>query len=344
MIGRGSVASLAPKGVLVRLPNWLGDTLMARPLLHAVLEALPAARRVAVGPSAVLDLLAPEHLWDEAYEWPPAPGTLEALRERPPDVALVLPPSFSSAWFAMRSGAGRRIGFASDRRSPLLTDAIHRGPRGDRHLSLEYLELGERLGIRSVGVPVLPVTGMAMEQAGALRREAGIAGQAFAILAPGAIFGPAKRWSAESYAGLAGRLLASGMAVLACGGERERDSCEDLAQRSGAGVVSLAGRTSLATLAALCTEAEAVVSNDSGLAHLAAAVGAPTVTVFGSTSSAWTAPLGPRVRIVQRPPVCSPCFARTCRIGYECLANVTVDDVLRAIGELRSPMAGGILA
>ena len=77
-----------------------------------------------------------------------------------------------------------------------------------------------------------------------------------------------------------------------------------------------------------------VVSNDSGLAHLAAATGAPTVVIFGSTSSAWTAPLGPRVRVVQRPPVCAPCFRRTCRIGYRCLAAVEVAEVARACDEL----------
>ena len=80
--------------------------------------------------------------------------------------------------------------------------------------------------------------------------------------------------------------------------------------------------------------AAVAVCNDSGLAHLAAAVGAPTVAIFGSTSSAWTAPLGPRVRIVQRAPVCSPCFQRTCRVGTRCLTAIAVADVERACREV----------
>jgi len=341
MTGGGSAAAAAPARLLVRLPNWLGDALMARPLLHALRASLPHANVVAVGPRPLLELMAAERLWDEALPWPLTPAARGSLRAVRPEWAIVLPPSFSSAWFALRSRARRRVGFAGDSRSALLTDAVRRGARGDRHLSREYLELGERVGARASVLPVMPVTDEARAQAGALRRDAGIGERPFAILAPGAIFGPAKRWETERFAALARQLVARGQSVLACGGEQERDACDDVVARAGGAVVSLAGRTSLAAQAALCADADAVVSNDSGLAHLAAAVGAPTVTVFGSTSSAWTAPLGPRVRIVQRPPVCSPCFARTCRIGYRCLTAVSVADVLRAIDELDSPVTGG---
>ncbi|HTM57797.1 MAG TPA: glycosyltransferase family 9 protein, partial [Candidatus Udaeobacter sp.] len=104
----------------------------------------------------------------------------------------------------------------------------------------------------------------------------------------------------------------------------ERAACDEVASSIGDGTRSLAGRTPLATLAALAAEAALAVSNDSGFAHLAAAVGAPTVVIFGSTSSAWTAPLGPRVRVIQRAPVCSPCFQRRCHIGYRCLEAIEV--------------------
>jgi hypothetical protein len=110
----------------------------------------------------------------------------------------------------------------------------------------------------------------------------------------------------------------------------ERGACAEVAARIGPRAASLAGRTGLGELVALAAHASVAVCNDSGLAHLCGAAGAPTVAVFGSTSSAWTAPLGPRVRVVQRAPVCSPCFARTCRIGYACLEGVTVRHVLAA--------------
>jgi heptosyltransferase-2 len=106
--------------------------------------------------------------------------------------------------------------------------------------------------------------------------------------------------------------------------------CAAVARAIGAGAVTLAGATDLATQAALLADAAVAVCNDSGLAHLAGAVGAPTVVVFGSTSSAWTAPLGARVRVVQDAPVCSPCFQRTCAIGTVCLERVSVAQVIAA--------------
>jgi heptosyltransferase-2 len=150
------------------------------------------------------------------------------------------------------------------------------------------------------------------------------------LLGPGAIYGPAKRWAAERFAAVGRDAARDGARVLVCGTKAEVDTCAEVAGAIGSAAVSFAGQTDLAALAALCAGARFALCNDSGLAHLAAATGAPTVVIFGSTSSAWTAPLGARVRVVQRPPVCSPCFRRTCRIGYACLDRVAVDDVLRA--------------
>lgn len=311
--------------ILLRLPNWLGDALMARPLAHALRAAHPGARIVALGPASILDLLEREQVWDESRAWPPAGQRDRFLQEQGWDAALVLPPSFSSAWHAWQAGARRRIGFSGEARSWLLTTAVRREPRGNRHLSREYLDLGSCLGAGEVGgiLPVLCVPALS----GALQE---LATGPFAVLAPGAIHGPAKRWPVERFAALARELIARGLRVLACGGKHDADSCAALAKAVGGGTLSVAGRTSLGEQAALCAEAALVVSNDSGLAHLSGAVGAPTIAIFGSTSSAWTAPLGARVRVVQRPPVCSPCFARTCRIGYACLDAVSVSRVLRA--------------
>jgi heptosyltransferase-2 len=329
--------------VLVRLPNWLGDALMARPFLHSLRSGAAGASVVAVGPAPLLELLAPDAVWDEAFAWPLPAGAMTALRSPKPETAFVLPPSFSSAWFAFRTGAARRLGFAHEGRSPLLTDALRRPPRGDLHLAEEFLALGERAGLARGGAPgALAVAEGWRAEAVRLLGEAGPA-RPYAVLAPGAAYGPAKRWSAERFADAGRRLAARGWRVLLCGGAGERGTCDEVAARCGA--ESLAGRTSLTAMAALCAGADAVVSNDSGLAHLAGAVGAPTIAVFGSTSSAWTAPLGRGVVVAQRPPVCSPCFARTCAIGYRCLEAVSVDDVLSAVDRARafaqSPAGGG---
>src|SRR5207244_6089673 len=132
------------------------------------------------------------------------------------------------------------------------------------------------------------------------------------------------------FAAVGRALAARGLAVLACGAALERDECERVAEAIGTAGFALGGATGLTTQAALCAGARISVCNDSGLAHLSAATGTPTLVVFGSTSSAWTAPLGARVRVVQHAPVCSPCFQRTCRIGYRCLAAVSAVEVIAA--------------
>ncbi|HEY2954593.1 MAG TPA: lipopolysaccharide heptosyltransferase II [Candidatus Eisenbacteria bacterium] len=324
--------------VLVRIPNWLGDALLARPLLHALRRAHPRAEVRVLGPAALVELLSTDPVADAWEAWPA--GARERreriawLRAWRPDAALVLPPSFSSAWLAWRIGARVRIGYAHEGRSPLLTRALARPPRGERHLSDEYLELGRALGVEAGPTPALPVPAERREEALALLRARAPAGGRVAILGPGAIYGPAKRWDQGRFALLAGALARDGWRVLVCGAKSDREVCAEVAERAAAGVVSLAGETGITLQAALCSIASLAVCNDSGLAHVAAAVGAPTVVIFGSTSSAWSAPLGERVRVVQRAPVCSPCFQRTCRIGYVCLTAIAVEDVARACREV----------
>lgn len=322
--------------ILIRLPNWLGDALMARPLLHGVRDAQPAAEIRAVGPTALLALLSSEATFDRAEPWPGDRAgrahLARTLRAWRPEVALVLPFSFSSARFAAATGARSRIGYAHEGRSPWLTEAPRRPPRGELHLSREYLALGESLGVRDAPLPPLAPTPGARAAAEELRART--AGGRYAVLAPRSAYGPARQWPAERFSELARRLIAGGLAVFVCGTAAERGTCEAVALAAGRGAFSLAGETDLPALVALVAGAELAVCNDSGLAHLAGAVGIPTVTVYGSTSSAWTAALGPRVRIVQKPPVCSPCFRRTCRIGYPCLTAIPVERIERACREI----------
>jgi heptosyltransferase-2 len=322
---------------MVRIPNWLGDALLARPLLAGLASARPDAEVCAIGPAPLLALLGESHRFACTEPWPATRAERRALTGRmrawSPDVALVLPPSFSSAWFAFRTGARERIGFAHEGRSPLLTRAVRRPPRGELHLSREYARLGESHRVAWTDPGPLRVTAAAHAAARALLDD-DPAVRPLVVLGPGAVYGPAKRWSPERFAALARRCVDHGDQVIVCGGGGDRAVCEAVASAAGGPVRSLAGRTDLPTQAALLASAALAVCNDSGLAHLAGAAGAPTVALFGSTSSAWTAPLGPRVRVVQRPPVCSPCFQRTCVIGTVCLARIDVESVWRAAREV----------
>ncbi len=324
---------MAPERVLVRLPNWLGDVFMARPLLHALRAAWPGARLLAIGPEPLLGLLAPERGADESVAWPRDGAARRAatarIRAWVPDVALVLPASFSSAWLAWRSGAATRVGYRGEGRALLLTHALRRRPRGERHLSDEFLDLAAVLGVIPVPVPPLVPSAEDVRDARAVLDAAGVAtGERHALLAPRSAFGPAREWFADRFAATGKALVERGLRVLICGTAAEAASCEWIARAIGPGANSVAGRTPLPTLVALAASARLALCNDSGIAHLAAATGTPTLQIYGSASSAWTAARGPHVRVLHRAPVCSPCWQHTCSIGTRCLDAVTVTWVL----------------
>jgi heptosyltransferase-2 len=327
-----------PDRILVRLPNWLGDALLARPLLHGLARARPHAEVRGVGPAALVDLLLADRALGAGDAWPrDARGRAEVVRRARawrPGVALVLPASFSSAWFAWRSGAPVRAGYRGEGRSFLLTHALPRSERGALHLSREFLALGAALGVEEAAPPPLGLGAGARAAAQALLERRGAGGRRYAVLGPRSAWGAAREWPAERFADVGRALAARGLRVVVCGTAAEGETCARVAAAVGSAALSLAGETDLPTLAALCGGAALAVCNDSGLAHLAAAAGAPTVQIYGSASSAWTAALGPRVRVVQRPPVCSPCYQRTCRIGYRCLVAIEAAVVLRACEEL----------
>jgi len=324
---------VAPARVLVRLPNWLGDVIMARPVLHALRAAWPGARVLGVGPAGPCAPVADEGLVDELAAWSDdddvrAAATVRARAWRP-DVALVLPASFSSAWLAWRSGARARVGFRGEWREPLLTHALPRAARGERHLSDEFLDLGGAVGLAEAAVPPLVPTPAGREAAGATLADAGVRpGERYAVLGPRSAYGPAREWFAERFAETGRALSARGLRVVICGTAAEAASCAAVARGAGEGAVSLAGRTTLPALVAVTAGARLALCNDSGLAHVAAATGTPTVQIYGSAASGWTAARGPRVRILHRAPVCSPCWRRHCMIGTRCLDAVSVAWVL----------------
>lgn len=334
---------MTPSRVLVRLPNWLGDVVMARPFLWALRHAWPHAERLGVGPAALCAPLVDEGLLHAlaptSREASARRSALDAARAFRPEVAFVLPGSFSSAWLAWRSGAGTRIGFRGEGRRVLLTHAPMRAPRGDRHQSDEFLDLAAILGVReAVGLPVLQGTDAGRAEAERIRKEAGVSGE-YAIMGPRSAYGPAREWFPDRFAATARGLADRGLPVLVCGTASEASACAEVVRMSGGAAISVAGRTTLPGLLALAAGARLAVCNDSGLAHLAAAAGTPTIQIYGSAASGWTAARGPHVRILHRAPVCSPCWQRRCAIGTRCLDAIGVPMVLRAADALLAEAA-----
>lgn len=245
-----------------------------------------------------------------------------SLRPRRPDRFYVLPPSFSAAWMAWRSGAPERVGYRGQLRGAFLAPALaHRRAPRSAHLLQEYLDLVDPALDAAAHPPSLdlPAAWADGQLGGTCRRLP----ERFLAVAPGAIYGPAKAWPAANYRETARALRdRTGLPVVILG-TREEHALGEEVRAGGEGVLNWCGETGLPGLVAVLSRADLLVSNDSGAMHVMAALGRPQVAIFGSTAPAWTGPLNPRAAVVTRHEPCAPCFRRRCRYGhYRCLRGI----------------------
>lgn len=303
---------------------------MAQPMC-----ALLRARR----PDAVIDVLAPAWVLPLARRMAEITDVIAApfghgqlalgarralagtLRERRYRQAIVLPNSWKSALVPWLAGIGRRTGFTGEFRHGLLNDTRRLDPVRLPRMVDRFAALAGDGGTPDVRTP-LPVLQAAPPAAVAtlLARLGLTANRPIACFCPGAEYGPAKRWPPAYFAELAGAMAARGMQVWLIGSGKDTEACSAIAASAPAACVDLAGKTSLDEAADLLGLAALVVTNDSGLMHVAAALGRPTVAIFGSSSPDFTPPLSPRAVIARYPVPCSPCFERVCPLGhFDCM-------------------------
>jgi heptosyltransferase-2 len=318
-------------------PNWLGDATMATPFILALRRICPDHDIDLLCRTYVADVFRFHSAVDRVLEYHRDGGIREAARvlrrsrpERGWEICFVLPPSFSSALLGRLSGARRRIGYGGQGRGLLLSDALPPVDYHTGHLSTAYLRLTERVTDREVGEVPYPVVVPPYDWSEVVKSK-GLTGSYY-VIAPGATYGGAKVWPADRYAELAGKLAGkTGWTVVAVGTESERAALEELIVTSGTSGVNLAGKCTVHELLAVLRGAALVIGNDSGPVHLSAAVGRPTVAIFGSTSTDWTAPRGTSVAVISAAVDCAPCFKRECPEGdARCMGEVTVDGVFSA--------------
>ena len=319
---------------LVVAPQWIGDAVMSEPLLARL-----AARgeRLSV---AALPWVAPVYRAmpqiGEIIELPFAHGRLDwAARRRIAaelrghfDAAYVLPNSIKSALIPWLAGIPKRVGYSGEGRVLLLNRRLP-NPAGRPPMVAFYSALAG--GSPSTGErPRLEFTSPVLDR---VTNTAGVSRGAYWVFAPGAEYGPAKCWPAEHYAALARSLHQHhGLPVLLLGSGKEAALCEEIASVAPGACRVLAGQTPLIDAMALIAAARGVVSNDSGLMHVAAAFGVPQVAVFGSTSPEHTPPLNPHAKVLwlkeELQLDCAPCFDRVCRFGHtRCLTGVSAQRV-----------------
>jgi heptosyltransferase II len=324
--------------ILVRTPNWLGDTVMALPMLTALRAAEPAARITLIGRWA--PLLGGQGVADVILPYPRPLAArrrlARALAAERPDVAVLLPSSIESALAAWGWRAVRRIGYATDGRVRLLTDPLP-VPAPRLHQVDEYTALLTPLGVHArAAAPAWTLRPDAEREAevAQLLAEAGLAGVRPVGLHLGAAFGSSKLWPAAAFGALAARLAALGLAPLLLGTAEDQATAAAVAAAAGTPVPSLVGRDRPALLPRLLARLRCLVSGDTGVAHLAAALDVPTVTLFGPTDARLTAPRGPGARIVERGAPCAPCFLPRCPIDHVCLVRIEPDAVLHEIRQV----------
>jgi heptosyltransferase-2 len=250
--------------------------------------------------------------------------------------AFILPQSFKSAIVPWLARIPRRIGYAGEARSPLLTEARRLDRNAMPRLVDRFVALAVPEG-RLVPTPPAPVLVPNAANANEAMRALALATRRpIAILCPGAEFGPAKRWPTEHFISLAQRLLNDGHAVWLLGSQNDQPAAAPIASAIP-GVRDLTGRTDLGTAIDLLSLATVVVSNDSGLMHAAAAVSRPLVALFGSSSPIHTPPLSPVAHVEKIDIVCSPCFKRECPLGhFKCMRELSPDvvyDLARSASE-----------
>lgn len=327
---------------LIIAPQWIGDAVMTEPLLRRL-----AARgeRLTVG---ALPWVAPVYRAmpqvADVIEFPFAHGGLQFKARRSIakrlagqfDKAYVLPNSLKSALLPFLASIPQRIGYLGEARVGLLTHRL-KNPKNKPPMVAFYSALSGESGLADDR----PELHMAAAQVEAVLNELGLQRGSYVVFAPGAEFGPAKRWPARHFSELAARLDG---AVVLLGSGKEAALCDEIAAPVNAvqagKCLNLAGKTSLPQALALIAASRSTVSNDSGLMHVAAALGVPQVAIFGSSSPLHTPPLSDQARVLwlkadpaYQPPLdCAPCFARECPLGHtRCLNDISAAQVLQAL-------------
>jgi heptosyltransferase-2 len=329
--------------ILIVGPSWVGDMVMASSLVAELRQRWPNRPIDMLAPPSALPIATLIEGVREAISSDFGHGELgltgrwklgRSLRSRRYGTAIILPRAFKAAVAPFAAGIPERIGYAAEGRSILLSTPRRDSERKTARTIDRFVALG-RDGVVSSPSP-RPLLNPPAVSAQSIEQKLGLPKHRHVVaLAPGAEYGPAKRWPAEKFAALAALASASGYGVRLFGGPKDRDITAEIAAKAGVPVEDLAGRTSLIEAAALLAAADIVVSNDSGLMHVAGALDRPLVVLYGSSSEKMTPPTAPRAEIVSLDLSCRPCFQRTCPLGtLACLEGIEPAVVFAAMRRL----------
>ena len=331
--------------ILIIGPSWVGDMVMAQALFMRLKQLRPDCEIDVLAPGWSLPIIARMPEVHAGIEMPLGHGSLGlgarrrlglSLREKKYTQAIVMPGSWKSALVPYFAEIPRRTGYRGEMRFGLLNDIRPLDKVLLKTTPQRFVALAEESAVTVA--PQIPVPHFAVDatRAAELMRKLGLDPSKPAVaLMPGAEYGPAKQWPIEYYGDLARQLAAKGVQTWVFGSAKERVLGEGVRLTSGNVAINLCGRTALTEMVDLAAHCKAVVSNDSGPMHIAAAAGVPVVAIYGSTTPDHTPPLTERKKIHYLRLECSPCFKRDCPLGHtHCLRHIAPQAVRASLKEL----------
>lgn len=312
------------------------------PRAHITVVSRPGAADILIDADFVDDVLVYDRqglasVWNQVREW----------RRRKFDLALLFQNAFEAAVIAFLAGVPIRKGYPTERRGLLLTNSLPLPDwKDERHESFYYLNIVaelERIITGRTKIETteprfdLTVSEVRKQEARQFLRDQGARTNApLAVLCPGSINSRAKRWPAERYAELADRLVESGATVALIGSPGELDVSKEVCEHARHRPIVLTGKTSVAEATAVISIADILITNDTGPAHIGAALDTPTLVIFGSTNPLTTYPFSAGAEIIRHPPDCAPCMLRDCPIDHRCMTAITPEQVFERASVLIS--------
>lgn len=326
--------------IVVRMPNWIGDSILALPAVQSLKKNFPESEIWMASREWAKDLFGTDHLVRGIISLPDI-RDLKSLREagsmlksRGFDLGFLLTNSFSSALLFSIAGIPERWGYSSDGRRWLLTRSVTPAAiAGTRHQTEYYLQLLSGLGLQVFPQRIaLTLSEEEKAEAGRALRAAGRdPAKPLVILNPGAFYGSAKRWPPGRFAEAAALFEARNRAeILIVGSEDEKEIGEAVAAGLEKKPMNFVGKTSLRQLLALLSHGQLFVTNDSGPMHIANALGIPVLALFGPTDPKVTGPLEPPASVLKKDVPCWPCLYRTCPYDHRCMMNIEAAEVFEA--------------
>ena len=341
--------------ILIIAPNWIGDAVMSQPLLANLKTQYPQSQIDVLASPWVAPIyractevhrVIEARLEHKQLQWGLRKQLAKQLEVSQYDTCFVLPNSLKSALIPWLANIPLRIGYRGEMRFVLINVAldnpskINRPPMANHYLALcNAIEHRQDIATVQPANPQLNISSEAKQSVGAKLQTAGIDPQAIYVLCPGAEYGVTKRWPSEHFASLAQQLIIKepNAHIILLGGQGDHALGENIKTQAhhAQHIHNWCGATSLDEAIALIGMSKALVSNDSGLMHIGAALGVPQVAIFGSSDPHHTPPLSNKAQVIWLNLPCSPCHKRECPLGHlKCLKDISPENVFVSIQNL----------